>query len=186
MDKDAMIEDEEAIAEELTIAAERYDRPRKVLDQMMINEPIRRLRPRQPPTCLHVGKMVAEAIELMRQNGIGSVLILEGQRLVGILTERDILCKITAAHQDPRAKRVEDVMTRDPACLSPDDPIVFALNRMGVGGFRHVPLVDENHHPVGLISVRHLVRYIVDFFAHEVMTLPPRPGGDVGARREGA
>jgi CBS domain-containing protein len=178
--------DEDAITEELTIAAERFDRPRKVLDQMMINEPIRRLRPRQPPTCVHVGETVAAAIELMRRNGIGSVLIVEGQRLVGILTERDVLCKVTAAHQDPKAKRVEEVMTRDPACLSLDDPIVFALNRMGVGGFRHVPLVDENHHPVGLISVRHLVRYMVDFFAHEVMTLPPRPGGNIGARREGA
>ncbi len=178
--------DEDAIIEELTIAAERYDRPRKVLDQMMINEPIRRLRPRQPPTCVPVGESVAAAIELMRRNNIGSVLVVDGRRLVGILTERDILCKITAVHQDPRAKRVEEVMTRDPACLHLDDPIVFALNRMGVGGFRHVPLVDENHYPVGLISVRHLVRYMVDFFAHEVMTLPPHPGADIASQREGA
>jgi len=177
---------DDAIAEELTIVAERLDRPRKILDQMMIREPIRRLGPRQPPVCVRVGETVAGAIELMRKNGIGSVLIVDGQRLVGILTERDVLCKITAAHQDPQRILVQEVMTRDPACLALDDPILFALNRMGVGGFRHVPLVDGEHRPVGLISVRHLVRYMVDFFAHEVMTLPPDPGTDIGSQREGA
>ena len=177
---------DDAIAEELTIAAERLDRPRKILDQMMIREPIRRLNPRQPPICVRTGETVAAAIELMRQNGIGSVLIVDKQRLVGILTERDILCKITAVHQDPQRVLVQEVMTRDPACLGLDDPILFALNRMGVGGFRHVPLVDGAHRPVGLISVRHLVRYMVDFFAHEVMTLPPAPGTDIVSQREGA
>lgn len=177
---------EDAITEELMIVAERLDQPRKILDQMIIKEPISRLHPRRPPVCVSVGETVANAIELMRRNGIGSVLILEDQRLVGILTERDVLCKITAAHQDPRSRRVEEVMTRNPACLGLDDPIVFALNRMGVGGFRHVPLVDENHRPVGLISVRHLIRYMVDFFAHEVMNLPPEPGGSNASQREGA
>jgi CBS domain-containing protein len=177
---------EEAIAEELTILAERMDRPRKILDQMMLKEPIHRLHPRQPPVCVPIGQPVTHAIELMRRNGIGSVLITENQRLVGILTERDVLCKITAIYQDPRLKRVEEIMTRDPACLGLEDPIVFALNRMGVGGFRHVPLVDEKHHPVGLISVRHLVRYMVDFFAHEVINLPPSPGNGVASQREGA
>ena len=177
---------EDAIAEELTILAERMDRPRKILDQMMLKEPIRRLHPRQPPVCVPIGQPVTLAIELMRRNGIGSVLITENQQLVGILTERDVLCKITATYQDPRTKRVEEIMTRDPACLSPEDPIVFALNRMGVGGFRHVPLVDEKHHPVGLISVRHLVRYMVDFFAHEVINLPPSPSNGVASQREGA
>jgi CBS domain-containing protein len=177
---------EDAITEELAIAAERMDRPRKVLDQMMIKEPIRRLHPRQPPVCVPVGATVAYAIELMRRNGIGSVLVTQDEQLVGILTERDILCKITAVQQDPGRKLVEEVMTRDPACLSLDDPIVFALNRMGVGGFRHVPLIDEQRRPVALISVRHLVRYLVDFFAHEVMNLPPAPGTDAGPQREGA
>ena len=64
--------------------------------------------------------------------------------------------------------------------------IVFALNKMGVGGFRHVPLVDENYRPVGIVSVRHIVRYVVDFFAKEVMNLPPEPGMDIGQSREGA
>jgi CBS domain-containing protein len=177
---------EDAIAEELNILAERMDRPRRVLDQMMLEEPIRRLHPRQPPVCVPIGQPVTNAIELMRRNGIGSVLITENRQVVGILTERDVLCKITAAYQDPANKRVEEIMTRDPACLSLDDPIVFALNRMGVGGFRHVPLVDEQHYPVGLISVRHLVRYMVDFFSHEVINLPPSPSQGVGSQREGA
>jgi CBS domain-containing protein len=77
-------------------------------------------------------------------------------------------------------------MTADPATLGIDDAIVYALNKMGVGGFRHVPLVDDDKRPVGIISVRHIVRYVVDFFAREVMNLPPEPGMDVGRSREGA
>ena len=57
--------------------------------------------------------------------------------------------------------------------LAATDPIVYALNKMSVGGFRHVPLVDEERRPVGIISVKDIVDYIVDFFPNDVLTLPP-------------
>lgn len=177
---------EDAINEEFAIAAERADEPRKILDQMMIKEPIRRLDPRCPPICMAADGTVADAIELMTAHVVGSVLVTRDERLAGIVTERDVLCQVSAAHADPRQIRVDQIMTSDPETLTLDDPIVFALNKMGVGGFRHVPLVDEAGRPIALISVRHIVRYVVDFFAHEVMNLPPEPGMDVARKREGA
>ena len=66
-------------------------------------------------------------------------------------------------------------MTPDPEVLTPDAPIVYALNKMSVGGFRHVPLVDELQRPVGIVSVKDIIDYIVDFFPNDVLTVPPDP-----------
>src|SRR5207247_2463957 len=82
----------------------------------------------------------------MREHRIGCVLVVEGERLVGIVTERDFIMKLGQADA---GRPLSDFMTPDPEVLSPDDPIVYALNKMSVGGFRHVPLVDEARRPVG-------------------------------------
>jgi len=66
-------------------------------------------------------------------------------------------------------------MTPDPEVLTPDDPIVYALNKMSVGGFRHVPLVDAARRPVGVVSVKDIVDYLADLFASDVLTVPPDP-----------
>lgn len=177
---------EDAINEEFAIAAERTEESRKILDQAMINEPIQQLKPLRPPICITKDRSAAEVVDLMRKHRIGSVLVTEQERLIGIVTEHDILCKAIALHTDPEQMRVEEIMTPEPATLKMDDPIVFALNKMEVGGFRHVPLVDEDNRPVGVVSVRHIVRHVVEFFAGEVMNLPPEPDMDVGRSREGA
>jgi CBS domain-containing protein len=77
-------------------------------------------------------------------------------------------------------------MTPDPETLELDDPIVWALNRMSVGGYRHVPLVDRDGRPVGILSVKDIVHYIVALFPNEVLTLPPDPArAEVWAGRDG-
>src|SRR5438477_11734245 len=110
----------------------------RVLDQRMIREPIRYVAPR-PPLCLAPSDTVQDAIRTMREHRIGCVLVVEGERLTGIITERDLLLKVEAAD---RGHPVRDFMTPDPEVLAAEDPIVYALNKMSVGGFRHVPLVD--------------------------------------------
>jgi CBS domain-containing protein len=144
---------------------------RWVLDQRMIREPIRFLKPRAP-LVLTPQDPVREAWRLMREHRVGCILVVESGRLVGILTERDLLLK---ADGPESARLVGAVMTPEPETLSPDDPIVYALNKMSVGGFRHVPLVDPAGHPVGVVSVKHVIDYIVDFFPNDVLTVPPSP-----------
>lgn len=158
---------------------------RRVLDQEMIQEPIRHLDPR-PPVCVERTSSVAEAIRRMVEDKVGCVLVCEGERLAGIFTERDLLLRVVAGGRDPQRTPVAEVMTEDPEVLSPDDAIVFALNKMSVGGFRHVPLVDAAGRAVGVLSVKHVVDYVVDFFPREVLNLPPEPGKDVARDREGA
>ena len=143
----------------------------RVLDRRMIQEPIRMLDPRRPISLAPTAPL-ADAVRLMREHRMGCVLVVEDERVVGILTERDLLLKLDAPGLD---RPVRDLMTPDPEVLSPDHAIVYALNKMSVGGFRHVPLVDDAGRPVGIVSVKDIVDYIVDFFAHDVLTVPPEP-----------
>ena len=145
--------------------------PARVLDQRMIREPIRLLRPKpRPPLGLRPDDSVEAAWQLMREHRVGCVLVVDDGALVGILTERDLLMRVDAPGS---ARPIREVMTPDPETLSPDDPIVYALNKMSVGGFRHVPLVDATRRPVGIVSVKDIIDYIVDFFAKDVLTVPP-------------
>jgi CBS domain-containing protein len=172
----------EQVDEELSA----FDEPRRaprVLDQDTIREPIRLLGPRTP-LCLSPEATLDEAVRLMREHHVGCVLAVENERLVGILTERDLLLKLEDANL---AHRVRELMTPDPEVLRPDDPIVYALHRMAVGGYRHVPLVDDAGRPVGMLSVKDFVHYLVSFFVSDVLTLPPDPArGESWRGRDGA
>jgi len=60
------------------------------------------------------------------------------------------------------------------------------LNKMAVGGFRHVPVVDADGRPVFVVSVRDVVEFLVDFFPNDVLNLPPEYGPPKSSKREGA
>jgi len=121
----------------------------------------------------------------MQEEHIGCVLVVKKGRLEGIFTERDILMKIVASGKDLARTKVEEVMTSDPEVLEPDDMLAFALKYMHLGGYRHLPVVDDRQHPVGILSVKNIVDYLADYFPQEVLTLPPRPIRSTNAR-EGA
>jgi len=161
----------EQIEEYLIALEEREVHGVRALDSRTIREPIRRLNPRAPLS-VTPGSPLREAVWMMREHHVGCVLVVEDDQLVGILTERDLLLKV---EQADLSKPVAEFMTREPETLQPDDPIVWALNRMSVGGYRHVPLVDRDGRPVGIVSVKDIVHYIVAFFPNEVLTLPPDP-----------
>ncbi|MDQ6620692.1 MAG: CBS domain-containing protein [Pseudomonadota bacterium] len=94
-----------------------------------------------------------EASVSMKQHGKGALLVLEGQRLVGIVTERDIVFRVVAAGRDPRNTSLEAVMTPQPQCIEASKPFLHALRVMRQGGFRHVPVID-NDRPIGVVSAR--------------------------------
>ena len=172
----------EHIEDYLAALEEREGTVRKVLDNRTIHEPIRLLNPRTPLS-VPSSATLREATDVMREHHIGCVLVVDAGRLVGILTERDLLLKMESADL---SEPVSGFMTRDPETLEPDDPIVWALNRMSVGGYRHVPLVDREGVPVGILSVKDIVHYIVALFPNEVLTLPPDPlRADAAPGRDG-
>jgi CBS domain-containing protein len=101
---------------------------------------------------------VGDAIERMRRGSLDCLLILEDGKLAGIFTDRDAVLKVGGTAGDQR--RLRDVMTRDPVVLRHDDPVAVAINKMAVGGFRHVPIIDGGQVPIGVVSARDVFRHL--------------------------
>jgi CBS domain-containing protein len=102
--------------------------------------------------------MLFEAARVMSAAHVGSVLVMEGDTLTGIFTERDVLQAFQHMRADPaRVSPVSDRMTPDPVTISPDASVGKALDRMLDGGFRHLPVVEDSR-VVGVVSMRDLAR----------------------------
>lgn len=97
---------------------------------------------------------VRGACRLMAENNVGALVIVESGRIAGIFTERDVLTKVLAGRLDPDATALETVMVADPQTIQADRPLAHALHMMADGGFRHVPVVDAQGVPLGMVSAR--------------------------------
>ncbi len=103
----------------------------------------------------------ADVAKTMRSNGISSVVVLDGKKLAGIVTERDIV-NLVAAGGDPHSVKVAHGMTRrDIETVSPKTDITEAADQMVVRNIRHLPVVDRGR-VVGIISIRDLTRWAAD------------------------
>lgn len=163
---------DDIIEEEIALVDEPEPRRRPALGLEALREPVRRLTHRRGALTLPLDATLGQAIEFLRDRHIGCVLVVDRERLAGIFTERDLLLRAEGAD---RTRPVSEFMTPDPDVLRPEAPIVYALNLMSVGGHRHVPLVDGAGRPVGVVSMRDVIHYLVAFFLKEVLTLPPDP-----------
>ena len=130
-----------------------------------------------PPVTLPLDAPVAKAIETMRKKKVGAVMVVAKKRprkLTGILTERDLLQRVLAKKGYGRLA-LEKVMTKAPETLHPKDSLAYALNKMSVGRFRHIPLVDDQGVPVGMLSIRDVIDFLVELIPETVLNLPPEP-----------
>ncbi|MBK8892392.1 MAG: CBS domain-containing protein [Dechloromonas sp.] len=91
---------------------------------------------------------------LMAENHIGALVVVENGRIVGIFTERDVLNKVLAGNLDPDTTTLQAVMVANPQTIRADRPLAHALHMMADGGFRHVPVVDADGAPLGMVSAR--------------------------------
>lgn len=141
---------------------------------LSVNEPIEKILYRDP-VIVFSDTTVSEAIDLFIQKDVGCVLVVEKStnKLIGIFTERDVIRKLINKGYDFKREILNVHMTKNPDALFLSDPIAYALNRMAAGGYRHIPLVDENHCPVGFLSVRDIVEHLADYYPNEILNLPP-------------
>lgn len=165
---------DEIFSEEEDIQAEREAEAAR-LGAQVLGLPIKELPTLKPPVCVTKVTSLRDAIQRMNNSGVGCVLVEDRGQLCGIFTERDVLTKVVGQSLDLDREQVQNFMTADPETLSPDDRVSFALNLMTVGGFRHVPLVDDSGRPAGVVSMRNVVDYMVEVFRTEVLNLPPSP-----------
>lgn len=164
--------DSEYVDEELSQMYEELE-SKKALDSAAFRMPVKHLRVVKPVS-LAPTQTVGEAIELMKKHRFGCVVITEKDRLIGILTERDVLTKV-AGVKGSESKKLQEIMTRNPEVFQAEDSIAFILNAMHVGGYRHVPVVDEKQRPLAVISIKDIMGFILDHFAEDILNLPPRP-----------
>jgi signal-transduction protein with cAMP-binding, CBS, and nucleotidyltransferase domain len=102
---------------------------------------------------------VNEAIRRMHDKGIDCVLVTEGDRLVGIFTDRDAVLKVAGLER--QARPIATLMTRDPVVLRHDETIAVAINKMAVGGFRHIPIVEDGR-PTGIVTARDVFHHLAE------------------------
>jgi len=130
------------------------------VERNLMEEQIKSLRPGKPLT-VDPKATLKQAIQMMRKNNIGCVLITgDGGKLVGILTERDLLQKAAGQDLDLGQSIVEDFMSQAPESGKSEHPLGYALHRMIISDIRYLPLVDENDRPEGIISSRDVIAYI--------------------------
>lgn len=135
-------------------------------------ESVSRLRS-TPAWRLDPERTVADAVALMREKKVGCILVSQDERVVGIFTERDLLRRILAPGK-PLSTPLLDCMTPRPVTVDPHDSVAAAIRRMIDGGYRHLPVIQDGR-PVGILSVKRIVRYLVEQFAPNVYNLPPNP-----------
>ncbi len=136
--------------------------PKTKIEKVLMNDPISRLQPRQPVIVKKEINLL-QAVKIMNAAKIGCALVGANGELEGILTERDVVFKALSQEKDLSKIPVGQVMTAKPESLSENDTLAFAVNKMAVGGFRHIPILRGGK-PVGVISVRDVLRYLSKLF----------------------
>jgi CBS domain-containing protein len=113
---------------------------------------------------------VTECVRLMTAEKIGALVVMDGERLKGIFTERDALNKVLAAGLDPGSTKVSEVMTKDPYCIPPTTTVGDAMELITKRRFRHLPIV-ENGKLLAVVSSGDLTRWLVKDQVGEVQEL---------------
>ncbi len=108
----------------------------------------------QQALCTLPGDATAQAAaDLMAERRVGAVMVVERGRLLGIVTERDIVFRVVAKSRAADATALADVMTPNPETLSPEDTAFDALEKMQAGGYRHLPVLRDEE-VCGMVSIR--------------------------------
>ena len=110
------------------------------------------------PRCVSPDTPVTEAAELMESEDVGSLPVLEGDELAGMITDRDIVIRAIARGKDPRGMPVREVSTRDVVAVRGDEDLSEALRLMASHQVRRLPVVDESNHLVGVLAQADVAR----------------------------
>jgi CBS domain-containing protein len=125
--------------------------------RLLMEEPVSAVESHQPVVVLP-SESLSDAVRLMKQSRTGCVLVAHDGKLSGILTERDVL-NLIGPGAGFGEMSVEEVMTRSPETVEATDSLRFAVNKMSVGGFRHIPVMEHGRIR-GLITARDVLRFL--------------------------
>ena len=125
------------------------------------------------PVCIPQTATVCEAMEQMNARNEAAVLICQNGQLVGIFTERDALKRMASGASCDTP--ISEVMTKRPAALSARDTVGTAIAKLSQGGYRRLPIVDDQGRPTGILKMEGILHYLIEHFPSVIYNLPPEP-----------
>jgi len=137
----------------------------------------------EPPIVMDAQTPLRDILIQMRERQYGCAVITRDDKLVGIFTERDVLLRVLGK-EGILERPVSEVMTADPVCVGPDDPIRRAAFHMRHEDCRHVPVVEEGGKVVTCVRHKDIIRYLMEHFAQHALNVPPDPD-QMATTREG-
>lgn len=103
---------------------------------------------------------IQKIVKIFQDKKKNCVLVYKKKKLVGILSNRDILWKVVGKYKDLSKVTVNEIMTYNPEWVRASDPIAFVVNKMAMGGFRHVPVLAEDGTPLSIILIKDVLAYL--------------------------
>lgn len=134
--------------------------PASAIERSVLKGRVDVLAPR-PPVTVDANTPVSEVLNILMERRIGCVLVTKNGELAGIFSERDALVRIGAQASELKGRPISTFMTPNPETVDEEARIAFALHKMDIGGYRHLPVLDEGKIK-GVISVRDILGYITD------------------------
>ena len=123
---------------------------------------------------LDIDATLAAAVRLMQEKAIGCVVVVDGEALRGIFTERDLVMRVLG-QVDSLEAPLRDYMTPDPKCLKANRFVSEALDPMVKGSYRHLPIQGEDGEFVGVLTIHNLFTFLAELMPVQLLNLPPRP-----------
>ena len=115
-----------------------------------------------PPIQVTPDNTVLEAVEASLPAKVGAVAVVEGGKLVGIFTERDVMLKVVHQRRDPETTRLRDVMSKNVLTVKPNMPPKQVLKLMVEKHIRHLPVSEDGRTVQGMLSIRNILQYLVE------------------------
>ncbi len=131
------------------------------VERRLVRDRLEVLEPREPIT-VSPATAVRDVLTMLIDRGIGCVLVVDQDALVGVFTERDALRKLAGNLDQLGDLPVSQFMTPSPQTLDIEAKVAFAVRSMDQGGYRHLPIVDQEGKPTGVVSVRDILHYLSD------------------------
>ena len=132
----------------------------ETIQKVMMTAPIRDLVTGKDLLVCRGTDSIKKVIQIMQKEKKSCILIYQEKKLMGILSNRDLLKKVVGKFEDLSKVKAEEVMTPNPEFVKPEDPIAFVVNKMAMGGFRHVPVLSADGKPFSIVSIRDVLRYL--------------------------
>ena len=116
---------------------------------------------------------IETVVDQMNREHASAALVVEDSKILGIFTERDVLSRVMP-RIDGLFAPVAEMMTRNPNVLPESTMLSAALRTLAIGGYHHLPVVDDEGRPVALVSLQTIVAFLADAFPNEILNAPPQ------------